>query len=444
MSRSIALFLALAGSVHAQNEPPRVLFLTHSAGFTHSVARRPAPDRLAHAERVFQKAARGRMDIVPTQDCADINAENLARFDAVLFYTTGELPITPESRTALMQWIRAGGAFAGSHCATDTLYEYPPYVDLIGGNFDGHPWHEEVTVRVEDTTHPATKHLGESFVITDEIYQFKNYSRIPLHVLLSLDNASVEIGKGKRTDGDYALAWCRDYGQGRMFYTALGHREEVWTDERFQEHLMAGIEWAIAGPRHFAEKPADAVPITDWRGKDGEAKWKQTGGVLEVVPGTGNHFSTEELAGAFRLHVEFNVPKTPQENRWQDRGNSGVYVQGRYEVQVLDSFGLELRSGDCGGIYGKHVPVANACRPAGEWQSYDLVFRSPRLGADGKKTANARMTVWHNGIRIHDDVEVDGTTAAAMAGDEPGKGPLMLQDHGHAVRYRNVWYEPHP
>jgi hypothetical protein len=110
-------------------------------------------------------------------------------------------------------------------------------------------------------------------------------------------------------------------------------------------------------------------------------------------------------------------------------------------VQVLDSFGLELKSGDCGGIYGKHVPSINACRPAGEWQSYDIEFTAPR-SEDGKKVANARMTVWHNGLKIHDDVEVDGPTTAAMSGDEPGRGPILLQDHGHPVRYRNVWLLP--
>jgi hypothetical protein len=84
----------------------------------------------------------------------------------------------------------------------------------------------------------------------------------------------------------------------------------------------------------------------------------------------------------------------------------------------------------------------NACKPAGQWQSYDIEFRSPRFDAEGNKTESVRMSVWHNGVRIHDDVEVDGTTAAAMAGDEPGAGPLMLQDHGHPVRYRNIWVLP--
>jgi hypothetical protein len=163
---------------------------------------------------------------------------------------------------------------------------------------------------------------------------------------------------------------------------------------------------------------------------------------MQVVPGTGNLFTRAELGGDYLLHVEFMVPPTPETNGWQDRGNSGVYVQGRYEVQVLDSLGLKLRSGDCGGIYGKHVAAVDACKPAGHWQSYDIEFRSPRRDREGAKSESARMSVWHNGILIHDDVEVDGPTAAAVGGDEPGFGPLMLQDHGHPVRYRNIWALP--
>jgi hypothetical protein len=125
----------------------------------------------------------------------------------------------------------------------------------------------------------------------------------------------------------------------------------------------------------------------------------------------------------------------------QERGNSGVYVQGRYEVQVLDSYGLAPSLGDCGAIYGKHVAAVNACRPPERWQSYDIEFRAPRFDAAGKKTENARLTVWLNGMKIHADVEVDGPTAGGEANEAP-LGPLLLQDHGNPVRYRNLWILP--
>jgi type 1 glutamine amidotransferase len=118
---------------------------------------------------------------------------------------------------------------------------------MIGGYFDAHPWNTQVRMKVEDRRHQSTKHLGEAWSIADEIYQFKNYSRADKHVLLSLDVSSVDL-KAKdvrRTDGDFANAWHKRWGSGRVFYTALGHRPEVWQDAAFQQHLAGGITWAM-------------------------------------------------------------------------------------------------------------------------------------------------------------------------------------------------------
>ncbi len=462
-----SLIAPLAATAPAQEAAPakavpRVLFLTHSAGFTHSVVRRPDGGGLAFAERVLTEASAGRLIVDSTQDCSVIEAENLAKYDAVLFYTTGKLPISESGKAALIDWVRQGGAFCGVHCATDTFYEFADYMGLVGGAFDGHPWHEKVTMNVEDRGHPSTAHLDAKWVLVDEIYQFKWWRRHPNHVLLSLDTKATDVARGTRADRDYANAWCKDFGQGKMFYTALGHREDVWTNPVFQEHLIGGIEWAIGGESVSVPAPAGALPLLDvsisnaeaalagWKQQDGsEAKWSVATGPgsahMAVKPGTGNLFTRAQLGGDFLLHVEFMIPPTPASNGWQDRGNSGVYIHSRYEVQVLNSFGTpaaDLRAGDCGGIYGKHVARVNACKPAGEWQSYDIEFRAPRHGEDGTKSENARMSVWQNGILIHDDVEVDSPTGAAAAMNEPGFGPLMLQDHGHAVRYRNIWLLP--
>ncbi len=228
---------------------PQVLFLTHSAGYEHGVIKRPDPFVLSHAEEKLTEAARGRYRILASKDCANLAPQKLQEFAAVIFYTTGELPVSSEVAAGFVDWVAKGGAFVGVHCATDTFYEFAPYMDMIGGAFDGHPWHEEVTVKVEDASHPATEHLGGSFRITDEIYQFRNFEREGLQVLLSLDHASVDIDKGKRTDRDYALAWSRSFGKGRLFYTALGHRPEVWEDGRFMEHLLDGIDWSMGNVR---------------------------------------------------------------------------------------------------------------------------------------------------------------------------------------------------
>ncbi|MBN1421801.1 MAG: DUF1080 domain-containing protein [Planctomycetes bacterium] len=138
------------------------------------------------------------------------------------------------------------------------------------------------------------------------------------------------------------------------------------------------------------------------------------------------------------VHIEFRLPFEPAK-RGQGRGNSGMYLQGRYEVQMLDSFGLEGRHDECGGIYTTAPPRENMCFPPLSWQTYDVKFLAPRFDASGKKTANAKMTVWHNGVLVHENVEVKGPTTAAPFNDEKPAGPLFLQDHGHPVRYRNIW-----
>lgn len=258
-ARRIALGLALCLGVSILNshrltilhaETRQVLYLTHSAAFEHPV--------LTHSERVMTHIGTesGQFDVTVSHDASMINEESLSRYDAIIFFTTGELPMNETQKTALLTYIRNGGGFVGVHSATDTFYEWPDYLALIGGYFDGHPWRQEVTVRVEDRDHPSTKHLGESFRIDDEIYQFRSWSRSLVNVLLSLDVDSVDMTVDgtdcsrtfsciNRTDGDFALAWTRLEGSGRVFYTALGHRPEVWDDTRFQHHLIEGITWAM-------------------------------------------------------------------------------------------------------------------------------------------------------------------------------------------------------
>ena len=238
----------LVAFLSAQRRPERILVHVESAGFEHEVAKADA-EGLSMVERQWQAWAEAdpRFEVVIDRSAAQFTAEGLAEFDTVFFYTTGELAIPPEGREALLTWIRAGGGFAGSHCATDTFYSWPEYGAMIGGYFDGHPWHEKVGVTVEDPYHVSTRHLGERWTITDEIYQFRDpYDRDNCSVLLSLDTLSVPMDKPgiNRKDLDFAVAWTRLEGQGRVFYTSLGHRPEVWKDAAFRDHLVAGVLWA--------------------------------------------------------------------------------------------------------------------------------------------------------------------------------------------------------
>lgn len=190
--------------------------------------------------------------------------------------------------------------------------------------------------------------------------------------------------------------------------------------------------------------PSDAIVLFDgssydaWTGRDGkEVGWKIDQGNM-LVTKTGVIHTRQEFAD-IQLHLEFATPAEAK-GSGQGRGNSGVYFQGRYEVQVLDSFENETYpDGQCGAIYETSPPMVNACRKPGEWQSYDIIFRAPKFDQAGNVTAKARVTVLHNGVLIQENVEVPNPTRAAMFGDIKPTGPIMLQDHGNPVRYRNIW-----
>jgi hypothetical protein len=148
--------------------------------------------------------------------------------------------------------------------------------------------------------------------------------------------------------------------------------------------------------------------------------------------------TSKQKFGDCSLHLEFRTPYMPAADG-QGRGNSGCYLQGRYEVQILDSFGLAGKNNECGGIYTIRDPAQNMCYPPLAWQTYDIDYTAGRYDAAGKKAKNATITVLHNGVLIHDQVELPNSTTAAPVAEGPDKGPLFLQDHGNPVRFRNIW-----
>jgi hypothetical protein len=194
--------------------------------------------------------------------------------------------------------------------------------------------------------------------------------------------------------------------------------------------------------------PSDAVVLFDgkdlsqWAGEDGQAaKWRVTSDYAEVLPKSG-YIHTRQAFGDCQLHVEFSEP-VPAVGEGQDRGNSGVFLMGLYEVQVLDSYeNKTYADGQASGVYGQFPPQVNASRPPGQWQSYDIIFHAPRFDKAGKLLRPARMTVLHNGVLVQDNVELSGPTAhheRPPYKPGPDKLPLALQDHGDPVRYRNIW-----
>jgi type 1 glutamine amidotransferase len=333
------LLSAVPGLVQAQDKASggkkRVLLVTHSGGFVHSsvVAAEKVlkeigpkngfevtcwrytndPDKkVTYKKRVgdqwqsvegtsldaysehFRQATKQPVD---RSQIGRINADTLKNFDAVFFFTTGNPVENDSEMAALLDFVKSGKGFLGTHCATDTLYSRKDYGEMIGAYFDGHPMVGKTRVVVEDTEHPITQGLGKAFDISDELYQFRDpYSRDKLRVLMKLDPryviqmreaeikraekeklelpkriaAAEDAGSAeakklrkrlrdlenfkpsiKRSDNDYAMAWVREYGKGRVFYTALGHGENVWDDPRFQRMIVQAIRWAtreIDGP----------------------------------------------------------------------------------------------------------------------------------------------------------------------------------------------------
>jgi type 1 glutamine amidotransferase len=245
----ILTFAVVASPQAQQGKRKKLLAIGMSNGFQH--------DSITHGLATIWKIGQesGLWDTyirtdtqLLTKKKLDANAKNLNYFDAVMFYTTGELPLDDEQKASLLSFVKEDGkGFLGTHSATDTFYKWPEYGELIGGYFNDHPWHQKVKINVEDRNFPATKHFPASFEITDEIYQFKNYSRDRVRVLMSLDPSSVDLTGPRvhRTDKDFAVTWVRDYGKGRVFYSSLGHEEQVWDRPDIQKMWLEAVKWAM-------------------------------------------------------------------------------------------------------------------------------------------------------------------------------------------------------
>jgi hypothetical protein len=208
---------------------------------------------------------------------------------------------------------------------------------------------------------------------------------------------------------------------------------------------LAGCGTTVEKPLLSSAAPAGAIVLFDGRDlsawqseRGGEPGWRLVDGAVEVVPGAGGIMTKRDF-NDFKLHVEFNVPKM-RGKTGQLRGNSGVYIQRRYEVQILDSFGVDSGVQDCGAIYMFKAPDINVCKKPGEWQSYDIIFIAPKW-AGAEKVENARITVIQNGTMIHNNVGVPNKTGAGQP-EGPGPAPILLQDHGDKVKYRNIWVIP--
>lgn len=250
------LVLAAPSAGQAQDKKKyKMLYITQSKGFKHGSVNRKDPAGLAPSEESVTQIAKdsGLFDVECTQDAALLTAAKLKDLDAVMFYTTGSLPLK-DVFPAYEEWLKSGKAMIGVHSATDTLADFKPYWSLINGSFDGHPWGsgETVTVTVHEPDHAVAKPWESEFQIKDEIYQYRNYDPTAVRVLYSLDMPKC------KTKAPYhvPICWVREQGKGRLFYTNLGHNEGTWKNPLVRSHLLAGIRWALG----LEQGPAEPNP----------------------------------------------------------------------------------------------------------------------------------------------------------------------------------------
>jgi hypothetical protein len=257
------LFFVLLGTtaLSAQTSARRkqLLAIGEQKGYRHEAVSHALAtiERLGHDSGLWDTTIRTDTEAL-TKKKLEFNAKNLNDFDAVLFFTGGDLEMDAQQKADFLSFIHDDGkGFVGVHSATITFTSWPEYGDMIGGYFDEHPWGTfDAPVIVEDPGFPGMQQWPRSFVLHDEIYQIKDYSRDKVRVLIRLDPTKLDL-KGKnvhRTDGDFAVTWAKDYGKGRVFYSSLGHVPENWDDPSLQKMYAEAIKWALG------LIPADATP----------------------------------------------------------------------------------------------------------------------------------------------------------------------------------------
>jgi hypothetical protein len=264
-------------------------------------------------------------------------------------------------------------------------------------------------------------------------------------------NVSADLGEGMRFNDKLQVF----LNQGGLSFTDanVGTCQGQLLDDEVTGVVHGKVDgtFILRHVNHFsptlgARPPQGAIVLFDgtslaaWRSAEkpaADAGWTLRDGIMEVKPGAGSIVTRKGLTD-YNMHIEFRTPFMPEAGG-QARGNSGVYMQGRYEIQVLDSYGLKGEDNECGGIYKVAAPAVNMCAPPGQWQTYDIQFKAPRFDAGGKKLEDAELSVLHNGVTIHNGLRIPGPTGGSLDQEVNTPGGIMLQDHGNLVQYRNIW-----
>ena len=422
----LAVLFAFSTSTYAAAKK-RVLVVSVTKGFRHSSI--PLGEQIV--KDLGDKSGLWETDFARTDAelVQKTSPWNLKKYDLVfLNNTTQDIPI--RDRQAFLEWVKAGGAVAGLHAATDTYHGDPEFINMMGAEFNTHGAPLEVDFLLQDPNHPVTKGLPNHWKQAEEVYQFKNYSTDNMHVLVYLDKHPNTF-----EPGFFPISWVKTYGKGRVFYTAFGHREELMKGDYFQKHLLQGMRWALgydkgdASPNPpaqltKAEAKQGFVPLfngkdtTGWHPRhEGGTPWTAEDGMLVMGKG-GSDLITDEKFGDFVIRYEYMCPKG---------GNSGLYLRGRYEIQVMDDSGKTAPDihGD-GSIYGMIAPSKLASKAPGEWNTVEATL------------VGTNVTVILNGVKIIDNQPIPGITGGALDDKVNEPGPIMVQgDHG-PVAYRCI------
>ncbi len=414
----------------------------------------------------------GAFTVTVTDDEAMLTPETLKKFDALCINNaTSRIPADSPLVGVLEDYVKQGGGLVGIHAATDGRFG-----EVFGGCFAGHPWHEDVGVKIDDPDHPVNRAFGgEGFVIKDEIYMFKEpYSRDKVRVLLSLDMAKTKA-KGKREDNDYAVSWVKQIGKGRVFYCSLGHRNEIFWNPKILQHYLDGIQFAMGdldGPVEPAplkasgeaamptaaagggeEEPCEAKAdgewtplfngkdLSGWMGDTGEApggNWTVEDGAITRVKapkGTRKDYClwTKGRYGDFVLDLEFKT-----------EGNSGVFirtdkpkdcVQTGIEIQVNKHTQKPNRN-SAGAAYDLMAPTKDMVKD-GEWNKLTVTARDNVLQVvmNGEQIIDMDLNTWDTPRQNPDGSKNKFRTALKNFKRE---GHIGFQDHGATVQYRNV------
>ncbi len=416
----------------------KILVVSVTKGFVHDVI----PDVNDMVAKLAKDSGQFDVTFVKTdEDMAKyMTMESLQKYDGVFFNnTTGDLPLP--DRQGFINWIASGKGYVGVHSATDTFGGFPPYTEMVGGLFLTHRNQATVSPIIEDPNHPILEGFPKDLKVHDEIYLLQKFHRETIHGLLTLDKRPNDGSEDANQPGDYTIAYCKNWGQGRVFYTSLGHRKDVVATDWYQRHVLQGIQWSLGlidgdpSPTSKWLKLSDEevaegfVPLfngcdlTGWhyRRADGYKSWSaQNGMLVNRIPknGHGTDLVTNKKYRDFIVRYEYMVP---------EGSNSGFYLRGRHEIQVLGEAAdaKPEKTGD-NAIYNHTAASVKASKKPGEWNTVEAIVKGNKV------------TVTVNGKKVHDNLTVDRATGSELDGNVNDPGSFFVQgDHGN-VAFRNM------